>query len=66
MCMPKRSSLASPGRADCRPEAGCPHVDAREGSLKLRIERVLPLTDVRNAHVAIESRQTTGKWLLIP
>jgi len=36
------------------------------GSLKLRIERALPLAQACAAHVAIESRQTTGKWLLIP
>ena len=38
----------------------------KDGSLKLRIEKTLPLADARTAHTAIESRQTTGKWLLIP
>ena len=38
----------------------------KSGSLKLRIEKTLPLAEARAAHTAIEARQTTGKWLLIP
>jgi len=38
----------------------------RDGSLKLRIERELPLGDVAEAHRLLEGRKTTGKVLLIP
>ena len=36
------------------------------GKLKLRIDRTFPLKDASEAHRALESRQTTGKVLLIP
>jgi NADPH:quinone reductase len=36
------------------------------GSLQLRMDRELPLRDAAEAHRALESRQTTGKVLLIP
>lgn len=36
----------------------------REGFLKLRIDRVLPLDQAAEAHRLLESRQTTGKLLL--
>ncbi len=38
----------------------------REGKLKLRIDRELPLRDARKAHELLESRETKGKVLLIP
>jgi NADPH:quinone reductase len=37
-----------------------------EGSLRVRIDRTYPLTDVAKAHAALEGRQTTGKVLLLP
>ncbi len=38
----------------------------RAGSVKLRIGMTFPLRDVARAHEALETRQTTGKVLLIP
>jgi NADPH2:quinone reductase len=38
----------------------------REGTLRLRIDRELPLERAADAHRALEGRQTTGKVLLIP
>ncbi len=38
----------------------------RDGSLRLRIDRDLPLAQAADAHRALESRQTTGKVLLHP
>jgi NADPH2:quinone reductase len=38
----------------------------RDGSLRLRIDRELPLAKAADAHHALESRQTTGKVLLQP
>jgi NADPH:quinone reductase len=38
----------------------------RDGSLKVRIDRALPLADAGQAHRALEERATTGKVLLIP
>lgn len=38
----------------------------REGTLKVRAEHDFPLAEARAAHVALESRGTTGKLLLIP
>jgi NADPH2:quinone reductase len=38
----------------------------RAGKLKLRIEHVYPLAEAAQAHRDLESRQTTGKLLLIP
>ena len=37
-----------------------------EGKLKLHIDRTYPLAKAAQAHIALESRQTTGKLLLIP
>jgi NADPH:quinone reductase len=37
-----------------------------EGSLKIRVDRVYPLTEVTQAHDALEARQTAGKVLLLP
>ena len=37
-----------------------------QGNLRLRIEHVYPLRDAAQAHRDLESRQTTGKLLLIP
>lgn len=36
------------------------------GQLKLRIHKKYPLEDVRQAHLDLEGRKTTGKLLLIP
>lgn len=36
------------------------------GALKLRVEKILPLTETREAHRLLEGRKTTGKVLLIP
>jgi NADPH2:quinone reductase len=36
------------------------------GELKLRIHKKYPLEDVRQAHLDLEGRKTTGKLLLIP
>ena len=37
-----------------------------DGSLRVRVGRTFPLAEARAAHQALESRQTTGKILLIP
>jgi NADPH2:quinone reductase len=39
---------------------------AVSGKLKLRIYKKYPLEDVRQAHLDLEGRKTTGKLLLIP
>lgn len=36
------------------------------GELSVRIDREVPLAEVAQAHIAIESRQTAGKVLIIP
>ena len=38
----------------------------RAGKLRVRVDREVPLRDAASAHRALESRQTTGKVLLIP
>jgi NADPH2:quinone reductase len=38
----------------------------RDGFLKLRIDREVPLAHVAEAHRALEGRRTTGKVLLVP
>jgi NADPH:quinone reductase len=38
----------------------------REGSLRVRVDRTLPLADAPEAHRALESRETSGKILLVP
>ena len=38
----------------------------KEGSLRLRIDRSVPLAQAADAHRALEGRQTTGKVLLVP
>ena len=38
----------------------------RNGSLRLRIDREVPLAQVAEAHRALEGRRTTGKVLIVP
>ena len=38
----------------------------QEGKLRLRVDRTYPLAEAGAAHTALNSRQTTGKLLLIP
>jgi NADPH2:quinone reductase len=38
----------------------------RDGALRLRVDRELPLRDAAKAHEALEGRQTAGKILLVP
>ncbi|HKC24833.1 MAG TPA: quinone oxidoreductase, partial [Thermoanaerobaculia bacterium] len=38
----------------------------RDGSLRVRIDREVPLARAADAHRALEARETTGKVLLIP
>ena len=38
----------------------------RDGSLDVRIDRAVPLTEAGDAHRALEERRTTGKVLLVP
>ncbi len=38
----------------------------KEGSLKLRIDRTIPLADAAEAHTLLAARKTAGKVLLIP
>ena len=38
----------------------------REGRLEVRVDRILPLADAGEAHVLLESRETSGKVLLEP
>jgi NADPH2:quinone reductase len=38
----------------------------RDGSLRLRIDREVPLAHAAEAHRALEGRRTTGRVLLVP
>jgi NADPH2:quinone reductase len=53
-------------RADLEQRAGDVFAAIAEGTLKLRIEHVYPLSDAAHAHQDLEGRKTTGKLLLIP
>jgi NADPH2:quinone reductase len=53
-------------RAELEARANAVLSAVAEGSLKLRIEHVYPLTDAAHAHRDLEGRKTTGKLLLIP
>jgi NADPH:quinone reductase-like Zn-dependent oxidoreductase len=38
----------------------------REGRLKPRVDAVLPLAQVAEAHARVAARQTNGKLVLVP
>lgn len=51
--------------AELRQRAGDVLRWIRDGSLRLRIDRELPLAEAREAHRALEARETTGKVVLV-
>ncbi len=53
-------------RADLETRAKDVFDAVANGTLKLRLEHIYPLTDAAHAHRDLESRKTTGKLLLIP
>jgi NADPH:quinone reductase len=53
-------------REDLLRRAAAVIAGVREGWLKLKIDRVLPLAQAADAHRALESRTTSGKLLLTP
>lgn len=53
-------------RAELLERAGAVLGWLTDGSLKLRIDRELPLSQAAEAHRLLESRETSGKLLLIP
>jgi NADPH:quinone reductase len=53
-------------RQDLESRAGDVLGSVANGTLKLRIEHIYPLTDAAHAHRDLEGRKTTGKLLLIP
>jgi len=53
-------------RASLEARAGDVLGEAAAGRLKVRIDRTYPLAEARDAHRALEGRQTAGKVLLIP
>ncbi|WP_260739343.1 quinone oxidoreductase family protein [Tunturiibacter lichenicola] len=53
-------------RADLEARAKDVFDGVANGTLKLRLEHTYPLTDAARAHRDLESRNTTGKLLLIP
>jgi NADPH2:quinone reductase len=53
-------------RADLMSRASAIFNWLASGALKLRIDRVLPLSQAASAHKALEARQTAGKVLLRP
>lgn len=58
------SYVATP--ADLRWRAGDVLAWVHDGSLRLRLDRELPLARAADAHRALEARETTGKVLLAP
>ena len=46
--------------------AGAVLAAVEAGNLKVRMEHTYPLSEARQAHLALEGRKTTGKLLLIP
>ena len=52
--------------ADLRWRAGDVLAWVHDGSLRLRVDREVPLAQVADAHRALEARETTGKVLLQP
>ena len=52
--------------ADLRWRAGDVLAWVHDGSLRLRVDREVPLAQVADAHRALEARETTGKVLLEP
>ena len=53
-------------RESLEARAGSVLGDVAAGRLKVRIDRTFPLAQAADAHRALESRQTTGKVLLVP
>jgi NADPH:quinone reductase len=53
-------------RAELEQRANAILTAVADGSLKLRIEHIYPLTDAAHAHRDLEGTKTTGKLLLIP
>lgn len=53
-------------RAELLARAGDVLGGVREGALRVRIDRTLPLAEAAAAHRALESRATSGKLLLVP
>jgi NADPH2:quinone reductase len=53
-------------RAELRHRADAVLGWIRDGSLRLRIDRAVPLAKAAEAHRALEARETTGKVILIP
>jgi NADPH2:quinone reductase len=53
-------------RAELLERAGAVLGGIARGELKLRIDRTVPLANAADAHRALESRETSGKVLLLP
>jgi NADPH2:quinone reductase len=53
-------------RAELLERAGAVLGGIARGELKLRIDRTVPLASAADAHRALESRETSGKVLLLP
>jgi NADPH2:quinone reductase len=53
-------------RAELRQRAADLFTWTASGKLKLRIDKILPMTEAAEAHRELEGRKTTGKVLLLP
>jgi NADPH2:quinone reductase len=54
------------GRDELLERAGAVLNWVRDGSLRVRIDRAVPLAEAAAAHRALEARETSGKVLLVP